>query len=57
MNLFNLDEEKMSVVVSGFQVPVKPGILSSIDKLMAKKEPDIEEVASLTAASLEIRKL
>ncbi|NQY87536.1 MAG: HDOD domain-containing protein [Colwellia sp.] len=50
--MFNLDEEKMSAVVSGFQVPVKPEILSSIDKLMADKEPDIKAIASLISSDV-----
>tara|TARA_R110001583_G_scaffold82867_2_gene219486 strand:- start:81 stop:944 length:864 start_codon:yes stop_codon:yes gene_type:complete len=45
--LINIDEEKISAVVSGFQVPVKPEILASIDQLMATKEPDIEKIADL----------
>jgi HD-like signal output (HDOD) protein len=45
--LINIDEEKISAVVSGFQVPVKPEVLASIDQLMATKEPDIEKIADL----------
>jgi HD-like signal output (HDOD) protein len=47
VTLINIDEEKISAVVSGFQVPVKPEVLASIDQLMAKKEPDIEKIADL----------
>lgn len=52
LNLFNLDEEKISAVVSGFQVPVKPEILTSIDQLMAQKEPDIEKIADLISSDV-----
>jgi HD-like signal output (HDOD) protein len=45
--LINIDEEKISAVVSGFQVPVKPEVLASIDQLMATKEPDIKKIADL----------
>ncbi len=38
--------------MSGFQVPVKPEILSSIDKLMADKEPDIKAIASLISSDV-----
>lgn len=45
--LINIDEEKISAVVSGFQVPVKPEVLASIDQLMATKKPDIEKISGL----------
>jgi len=50
--LFNLDQEKISAVVSGYQVPVKPEILSSIDQLMSTKEPDIEKIARLISSDV-----
>jgi len=50
--LINLDEEKLSAAVSGFQIPVKPEVLSSIDQLMAREEPDIEEIASLISSDV-----
>jgi len=51
-NLFDLDEKKMASVVSSFQVPVKPEILSEIDNLMSEEEPDIEAVATLIASDV-----
>ncbi|MBL4942149.1 MAG: HDOD domain-containing protein [Colwellia sp.] len=45
--LFDLDEEKMSAVISSFQIPVKPEILSSIQKIMTEDEPSIEDISSL----------
>lgn len=50
--MFNLDEEKISVGVSGFQVPVKPEILTSIDLLMAQQEPNIEKIAGLISSDV-----
>ena len=50
--MFNLDEEKISAGVSGFQVPVKPEILTSIDLLMAKQEPNIEKIAGLISSDV-----
>lgn len=50
--MFNLNEEKILAIVSGFQVPVKPEILSKIDQQMAQKEPDIEIVASLISSDV-----
>lgn len=38
--------------MSGYQVPVKPEILSSIDQLMAKKEPDIDKIAGLISSDV-----
>jgi HD-like signal output (HDOD) protein len=48
----NLDEKKISAGVSGFQVPVKPEILTSIDKLMAENEPDIDKIAALISSDV-----
>jgi len=45
--MFNLDTEKMNKVVSSFQIPVKPEILSNIQNLMAETEPDIDEISQL----------
>ena len=50
--MFNLDEEKISAGVSGFQVPVKPEILTSIDQLMTSKEPDIGKIAALISSDV-----
>lgn len=50
--MLNLDEKKISAGVSGFQVPVKPEILTSIDKLMAENEPDIDKIAALISSDV-----
>lgn len=47
----NLDDKK-SAILSGFQVPVKPEVLSNIDRLMAQKEPDIQKVADLISSDV-----
>lgn len=52
MTLFDLDDKKIASVVSSFQVPVKPEILSGIDELMHEKEPNIEAVATLIASDV-----
>jgi len=50
--LFDLDEEKMSAVISGFQVPVKPEILSQIQILMDEEIPSIEDISTLIASDV-----
>ncbi|MCW8833826.1 MAG: HDOD domain-containing protein [Colwellia sp.] len=50
--MFELDEKKMLSVVSSFQVPVKPKILSEIDVLMAENEPNIDKIAVLIASDV-----
>lgn len=40
--MFNLDNEKMASVVSSFQVPVKPQILTDMQLLLDDEEPNIE---------------
>ena len=50
--MFNLDEKKMAQVTSGFHVPVKPKILTEIDTLMGKDEPDIEAISQLISSDV-----
>lgn len=50
--MFDLDEEKMSAVISGFQVPVKPEILSQIQILMDEEIPSIEDISTLIASDV-----
>lgn len=45
-------DDKKSAILSGFQVPVKPEVLSRIDQLMAQKEPDIQKVADLISSDV-----
>lgn len=45
--MFNLDNEKMASVVSSFQVPVKPQILTDMQLLLDDEEPNIDSIAIL----------
>jgi len=45
--MLNLDDTKMASVISSFQVPVKPQILTEMQLLLEEKEPDIDSVANL----------
>lgn len=45
--LFNLDNEKMEKVVSGYQIPIKPEVLSDIQNEMTEPEPCIEKISTL----------
>lgn len=50
--MFNLDEKKMSEVISGYQIPVKPEILSHIQALMDEKDPSIEDISTLISSDV-----
>jgi len=45
--MINLDNKKMASVVSSFQIPVKPQILTDMQLLLDEVEPDIESIANL----------
>ena len=45
--MFNLDDSKMAEVVSGYQIPVKPQVLTNIQNEMAELEPSIENISNL----------
>ncbi|MBL4832708.1 MAG: HDOD domain-containing protein [Pseudomonas sp.] len=45
--MFNLDNKKMAEVVSSFQIPVKPQILTDMQLLLDEVEPDIDSIAVL----------
>jgi len=45
--MFNLDNKKMSLVVSSFQIPIKPQILIEMQLLLDNVEPDIHSIAVL----------
>ncbi|WP_206484151.1 HDOD domain-containing protein [Thalassotalea sp. G2M2-11] len=47
--MLNLDTQQMQKVVSSFQVPIKPDILTSIQELMNEEEPDIAQISQLIA--------
>jgi HD-like signal output (HDOD) protein len=50
--MFDLDNKKMAEVVSSFQIPIKPEILSHLQELMKADEPDIEKIASLISSDV-----
>jgi HD-like signal output (HDOD) protein len=50
--MFNLDNKKMAAVVSGFQIPVKPQILTDMQLLLGKAEPNIDNVAALISSDV-----
>jgi len=50
--MFDLNDEKMAAVVSSFQVPVKPEILTEIQTLMEQDEPDINQLATLISSDV-----
>lgn len=46
-NLDNLDNKKIAAVVSSFQIPAKPQILTELQSLLDEVEPDIDKIANL----------
>jgi len=50
--MFDLDNKKMAKVISSFQIPIKPEILSSIQKSMNVDEPNIEDIANLISSDV-----
>lgn len=50
--MIDIDEEKMASVVSSFQVPVKPKVLSELQEIMSASEPDINLVADLISSDI-----
>jgi HD-like signal output (HDOD) protein len=50
--VFELDNKKMASVVSSFQVPVKPEILTKIQNIMDDDEPKIEEISALISSDV-----
>jgi HD-like signal output (HDOD) protein len=50
--VFDLDNNKLAEVVSSFQIPVKPEILSHLEELIRKDEPDIEQIAGLISSDV-----
>lgn len=45
--MFNLDDKKMASVISSFQIPVKPQILTDMQLLLDDVEPDMDSIAVL----------
>jgi HD-like signal output (HDOD) protein len=50
--LNNFDDKKIAAVVSSFQIPVKPQILTELQSLLDEVEPDIDKVAKLISTDV-----
>ncbi|KJY88376.1 hypothetical protein TW84_14750 [Vibrio neptunius] len=50
--MVDIDEEKIASVVSSFQVPAKPTVLSELQEIMGEPEPDISLVADLISSDI-----
>lgn len=52
--MFNLDNKKMEAVVSSFQIPVKPQILTDMQLLLDDDEPNIDNIAALISTDVSL---
>ncbi|WP_085299199.1 HDOD domain-containing protein [Cognaticolwellia mytili] len=50
--MIEIDNKKLASVVSSFQVPAKPQILTEIQSLMADDEPSIDKIAELISSDV-----
>lgn len=50
--MIEIDNKKLAAVVSSFQVPAKPQILTDIQALMAEDEPSIDKIAELISSDV-----
>jgi HD-like signal output (HDOD) protein len=50
--MFDLDDKKMKEVVSSFQIPVKPQILTDMQSLLTEVEPDMDMIAKLISSDV-----
>jgi len=50
--MFDLDDTKMKEVVSSFQIPVKPQILTDMQSLLTEAEPDMDRIAKLISSDV-----
>lgn len=50
--MIEIDNKKLASVVSSFQVPAKPQILTKIQSLMADDEPSIDKIAELISSDV-----
>lgn len=48
----NFDDKKIAAVVSSFQIPIKPQILTELQSLLDEVEPDIDKVAKLISTDV-----
>ncbi|WP_448556226.1 HDOD domain-containing protein [Thalassotalea montiporae] len=47
--MFNLDQQQIQSVMSSFQIPVKPEVLSEIENLMDEEYPDLGKISDVIA--------
>lgn len=50
--MFNLNKKELESVASGFQIPIKPEILTKIQTLINNPEPNIEQIAALISSDV-----
>lgn len=50
--MFDLDNNKLAKVVSGYQIPVRPQILTQIQNEMAEPEPSIESISMMISSDV-----
>jgi HD-like signal output (HDOD) protein len=50
--MFDLDNKKMEEVVSSFQIPVKPQILTDMQTILRDAEPDMDALAQLVSSDV-----
>jgi len=50
--MIELDNKKMAHVMSSFQIPVKPEILTEIQEIMKENEPNIEKIAYIISSDV-----
>lgn len=50
--MITLDNKKLAGVISSFQIPVKPELLSYLQDLMAEEQPDITQIAELISSDI-----
>jgi HD-like signal output (HDOD) protein len=50
--MFDVDSKKMEEVVSSFQIPVKPQVLTDMQSLLTEQEPDMGRLATLVSSDV-----
>ena len=50
--MFDVDSNKMAAVVSSFQIPVKPQILTDMQALLTDSEPNMDALAKLISSDV-----
>ena len=50
--MIELDDKEMAQLLSSFQIPVKPELLTDIEELMEQDAPDIEKIANIISSDV-----